>query len=211
MLGTNLPSWRDLMKEPPPWAHMIHLYKDPAHQVEVVSVYAAEGLRRGENIFLIGDPLVLEDIEERLGREGFDVAHLKSGGELTPVDRNDLKAKVFWEGKPDRERLKAFLDSIIEGARDRRGIRAWGNLVDALCQAGDFEASVMLEDLWNQVRGDRPLVSFCSYSVEGLVPDPAAEPLLRAFDYHTHLILESKSEAVLQLWPVTPSSIKVEP
>ncbi len=199
------------MKEPPGWAHMIHLYRDPAHQVEVVSVYAAEGLRRGQKVFLIGDPLVLEHIEKRLTREGFDVAQLKALGELTPVDRNELKAKVFWEGKPDRERLKTFLDGIIDGAKDRRGIRAWGNLVDALCQAGDFEASLMLEDLWNQVRGDRPLVSFCSYSTEGLVPDTAAEPLLRAFDYHTHLIIESKSDVVLQLWPVTPSTIKLEP
>jgi len=91
-----------------------------------------------------------------LGRAGIDVDAAIRAGRYLAFDADDLLSKFMVEGMPDARRFRDTIGSVMDYvAQDGREIRVFGEMVAVLCERGEGDAALALEDLWNQLAGER--------------------------------------------------------
>jgi hypothetical protein len=90
-------------------------------------------------------------------------------GQLAILDAEQMLAQFMIGGEPDRN---LFQDSIYEAlqvvkprGRDA-GVRAYGEMVGVLWQAGQFEAAIRVEEYWNKVLHATGITLFCGYPID---------------------------------------------
>lgn len=67
-----------------------------------------------------------------------------------------MLSKIVVEGWPDRQRFRA----VVGG----RKVRAIGEMTNLLMARGEIQATVRLEQLWNEICRGRNLALFCAFS-----------------------------------------------
>src|SRR2546423_13304716 len=82
---SELHGWKDLVREPPIGAHILHIYEEPDREIEAALLFVTEGLRKTERVCCVGSPRELAAIRRGLGEAGLDVDRLIRGGALAPV------------------------------------------------------------------------------------------------------------------------------
>ncbi|MHB8671661.1 MAG: ATP-binding protein, partial [Acidimicrobiales bacterium] len=101
-------------------------------------------------------------------------------------------------GRPDPELFDAVIGELIRTASDgtRRAVRAYGEMVSLLWDAGQVNAAIELEELWNELRTALPFSLFCSY---GVAPTDAPEDIearRRVCHLHTAVLAPEPRDAV---------------
>src|SRR5256885_7483191 len=84
---SELHGWKDLVREPPIGAHILHIYEEPDREIEAALLFVTEGLRKTERVCCVGSPRELAAIRHGLGEAGLDVARLIRGGALALARR----------------------------------------------------------------------------------------------------------------------------
>src|SRR2546430_14266800 len=84
---SELHGWKDLVREPPIGAHILHIYEEPDREIEAALLFVTEGLRKTERVCCVGSPRELASIRHGLGEAGLDVDRLIRGGDPAPVGR----------------------------------------------------------------------------------------------------------------------------
>src|SRR2546430_14221421 len=79
---SELHGWKDLVREPPIGAHILHIYEEPDREIEAALLFVTEGLRKTERVCCVGSPRELASIRRGLGEAGLDVDRLFRGGGL---------------------------------------------------------------------------------------------------------------------------------
>lgn len=181
--------WRDLIVEPVSRDHYVQVYRDDRVLLEAVSLYAGAALGRNEAVLLVATREHGAGVEERLDRDGFDVPILKSWGQLTILDAEEVLSRFMVDGSPDEARFKSVIRDLISATRASgrfRDVRVYGEMVNLLW-AQNLPAATRLEELWNDVIEEHSISLFCAYCLDaGGQPERVFPPDLRAL--HTHLI-----------------------
>ena len=180
--------WRNLIAEPVSRDHFVQVYKDERVLVEAVSLFAGAALGRNEAVLLVATREHDDAVEERLSRDGYDVAALKSWGQLTVLDAEEVLSRFMVDGTPDEARFKAVIAELIGAARASRfrDVRVYGEMVNLLW-AENLPAATRLEELWNDVIEEHSISLFCAYCLSAAgEPQRVFPPALCAL--HTHLI-----------------------
>jgi PAS domain S-box-containing protein len=168
--------------------HLVHFYDREDQLADVVTRYLADGLSVGEPAVVIATPAHRELFLQRLRALDVDVETARAAGELTILDAAGTLARFMVDGAPDRESFHRVVGSVIQGSCARgtqsMKIRAYGEMVDLLWQAGTRTAALALEELWNELAGAYPFDLLCAYSMAGF-PDVHAGGRLSAV-CHTH-------------------------
>lgn len=159
----------DRLAEPRRGEHILQLYADDAALVDAVSLFAGHGLGLQEAVVLVATPAHLVAFEKRLSSEGFAVEYLNRIGQLIQVDARALLSRFMLDGAIDETIFKTLVGGLIESAtaagRYPR-VRVFGEMVDLIWRT-NLEATVHLEQLWNEVLDTQPITLFCAYSVQG--------------------------------------------
>jgi hypothetical protein len=185
---TILGPWRDLITEPVRRDHFVQVYTDERVLIEAVSLFAGAALGRNEAVLLVATTEHDEAIEKCLSRDGYDVASVKSWGQLTVLDAEDVLSRFMVDGSPDEARFKAVIRELIGAARTGRfrDVRVYGEMVNLLWSE-NLPAATRLEELWNDVIEEHSISLFCAYCLSAAgQPERVFPPDLRAL--HTHLI-----------------------
>jgi MEDS: MEthanogen/methylotroph, DcmR Sensory domain len=180
-----------LLDNPQAEEHFVLLYgQDDRLLTLKVSRYMAEGLRRGDGLLVIALPEHRSSIEAELRAESaYSKAILE--GRLVYLDAAATLDRFMVDGEPDAPRFEAVIGQALRAVRSRAvqgGVRAYGEMVGILWQAGQKEAAIRLEELWNQLLRKSDATLFCGYPIDVLGPDfhhSSVDPLLCA---HTHLL-----------------------
>jgi hypothetical protein len=185
-------NWNKLLELAEPEEHLLQFYQaDERPLVENISRYAREGLKSGEGVLLIAAQHRNEAVVQRLGEFGIDTEAALHEGQLSLVDVRQALAGFMRDGQPDWE---LFQDTIGATVRESKAhihngvIRAYGEMVGILWEAGQFAAAIRLEHYWNELRHSTPFKLFCAYPIDVLgngFRSAAVDALLRA---HTHLL-----------------------
>src|SRR5687768_12136082 len=189
--------------------HAVRFYESADALARIVGDFVAEGLIQGLPGVVIATPEHQVLIEAHLHGRGFDLDRLKTNDDLLVVDAHELLAKFMVDGMPDRAFFRAAMIPIIERAcrgRENCVIRAYGEMVDVLWQAGHTVAATKLEMLWNDLATTHDFSLLCGYAMGQFYKHAGAEDI---YNLHSHVVSAAGEAAPVNLdvRPPTPPTL----
>jgi len=161
---------REILSNPQPSAHIVYSYTDHSHLADAVCLFASSGFRKGEAAVLVLSEEHYAPVRQRLEEEGFDLAALEDTGQLVCANARNLLSDFLFDGIIDEHKFKSKIDRIIEraklgnGSRKHGLVRVFGEMVDVIW-GQHREATVRLEELWNEVIRVHSVPLLCAYSL----------------------------------------------
>jgi hypothetical protein len=199
---SELPGWRDLVREPPLGAHILHIYEDPSREVEAATLFASEGLRKGERVCCVGSPRELASIRRNLEAGGIEVEPLIGVGTLALVRQLDLNGGVRPREETSRPALNRFIHDMFRDVPDRfPAVRWWGNRVARFFESGAFDRCLAFEQMCQERRTALPWSLVCAYDGRKLRPERHAAAFWDVLRNHSHLIPAGDLGVALELFP----------
>ena len=170
-------------------AHVVQFYDADAYLLDAVGAYIAAALRAGEAGIVITTKLHRDGIEQRLWQDGLDVDAARASGQYVVHDAFETLTRFMVDGAPDPECFSEVIGEIITTAASRHGhVRIFGAMVALLVADGNYDATLALERLWNDLQQQLPFSLFCAYPMDHAGGEELAD-LFRAINAaHTHVI-----------------------
>jgi hypothetical protein len=153
--------------------------------------YLADGLRSGEAVAVIATAEHSAAFTRQLAAAGIDVRATRDTGRLVTLDAAETLARLMVDGSVDRERFEATVATTIRALRARfpgDALRAYGEMVGLLWQAGEYAAAIKLEAFWNELLLDEPIRLYCAYPIDVLGKEFCADDVDALLGAHTHLV-----------------------
>jgi hypothetical protein len=163
---------------------------DPAPLVRTVGRYLADALAAGEGAVVIATQSHRDAFVDELHALGADPAAALRDGRLVVLDAHDTMARFIVDGQPDGELFDDTIRPVLSGLRTRcpAGVRAYGEMVGVLWEAGRFAAAIRLEEFWNALLREGGFRLFCAYPIdvcgEGFTPADVDAVM----SSHTHVV-----------------------
>jgi hypothetical protein len=162
-------AWTQFLQASAPSDHGAQVYGDVSELAQSVGAYLATGFDLGEPAVVIATPEHWTHFAKRLELCGWGEEEIEDQGLVWLVDADETLAAIMVDGTPSRERFDqvvgGLLDQVEERFPDRR-IRAFGEMVDLLCQSGDPKSAAVLEELWNELAQRRTFSLLCAYRLD---------------------------------------------
>ncbi len=181
-------AWTGFLRGAGPAAHAVQVYRDVGELADSVAQYLAAGFDVGEPGLVVATPEHWKCFTERLAESGWDAARMEHHGLLFYADADATLAAILDGGeRPSAERFDAVIGGLMDRVAARfpaRRIRAFGEMVDLLCQRGNPTAAARLEELWNKLARRRPFSLLCGYRAD--VFDRGAQVSLLPQICHSH-------------------------
>ena len=171
-----------------PCEHFVHLYDGEHALLDLLYAFIVDGLRGGEAAVVIATPAHLAVLDRRLTEDGFDVTAARWQGQYLPMDAKATLGQFMISGWPDDELFNRVMSNVLARARrNGRRVRAFGEMVALLWEDGRPDATVRLEQLWNEFCQSQSLPLFCAYPMAAFDED-ATEALTDICKAHSRLI-----------------------
>jgi len=197
-----LQGWQGLVREPPVGAHILHIYEDPAQEVEAASLFVIEGARRAERVCCVGSPRELASIRRRVEEAGLEADRLIRDGALALVRQLDLNGGPKDHDETSRTALDHFIHAMFHGVPERYpSVRWWGNRVARFFENGLFDRALAFEQLCHERREVLPWSLLCAYDGRKLSPERHAAAFWDVLRNHSHLIPAGELGVALELFP----------
>src|SRR5436190_6596827 len=170
--------------------HVVQFYDNDESLVDVVGSYLAAAVRDGESAVVIAAPTHRDAFVEALGSAGIDVDAARQDGRLLELDAAETIASFSSDGHIDPEAFDQVVGRAVREAAATRPVRAYGEMVALLRNAGDVVGAITLEDLWNDLGSTVPFSLFCAYPTN-LFADSSPEALAELLHLHTAVVDET--------------------
>jgi hypothetical protein len=177
--------------------HAVRFYESRESLAKIVGKFLGEGFIAGLPAVVIATPEHREAIRRVLADHYFDLPRLVGANDLIMVDAVEMLSRFMHDGMPDPIGFTDSMIPLIELAcRGRQDcvIRAYGEMVDVLWQAGQTAAAIRLEMLWNQLAQTHSFALLCGYSMGHFYKDVGQQDVRRQ---HTHLVSDSGERVTL--------------
>jgi hypothetical protein len=173
--------------------HAVQIYGDPGELAASVAAYLVTGFDSGEPALLIATAAHRDRFLAELTAAGWDRERIERSGLLVEADAEEtLGAILGADGFPSASGFDAVAAAMLDGVAERfpgRHVRAFGEMVDVLCERGDTEAAVSLEELWNSLTRSRPFFSLlCGYRLDIFDRGAQAGVLPGVCRAHSHVL-----------------------
>jgi DcmR-like sensory protein len=164
--------------------------KDRAPLVRSVGRYLADGLSAGEGVVVIATAPHRDAFFDELHALGADPAAAVAAGRLVVLDAQETMDRFIVDGQPDRERFEATVRPVLSSLRDRcpAGVRAYGEMVGVLWEAGRFAGAIRLEEFWNALLRDGGFRLFCAYPIDVCGDGFTPADVDAVMSSHTHVV-----------------------
>ena len=181
-------SYSDLWAAFTPAEHFVQMYQDEAAFLETLEGFIAGGLLSGDSVIVIGTPLHIHSLDERLVHHGIDVdEERRNGGYIVP-DAQETLDKFIVDGLPDEDKFHQTINEVLKQARrNSRRVRAFGEMVALLWADGYDEATIQLERLWHCLVREEEFTLFCAYPKTGFV-EPSDHTIQTICETHSRVI-----------------------
>jgi hypothetical protein len=164
--------------------------KDPAPLVRSVGRYLADGLAAGEGAVVIATGPHRDAFLAELRDLGADPDAAVAAGRLVVLDAHDTLARFVIDGQPDRELFEATVRPVVSTLQTRcpAGLRAYGEMVGVLWEAGRFAAAIRLEEFWNALLREGGFRLFCAYPIDVCGDGFTPADVDAVMSSHTHVV-----------------------
>ena len=170
----------------------MQLYEaDEAALIKNVGQYLWEGVRQGDGVLVIAAAAHQQIFCRHLDGLGTDLATALGSRQLVFWDAHETLAQIMTGGQPDWQMFESVIRAamrVVRPAKDRDGLRAYGEMVGILWKARQFAAAIRLEQLWNKLLEQSSFSLYCAYSIDLFGKEFAVADLDAVLSNHTHLV-----------------------
>ena len=152
-----------------PHDHVVDLYETDLDLVSNVTRFLVEGFDADEVTVLIATAGHREVIEGLLA-DRMDLPAARRAGRYVSLDASDVLASFMVDGTPDAGRFEEVVGGLVaEAASGGAAVRAFGEMVALLWDAGNIVGALKLEVLWNRLSQDHQFSLYCAYPMAALI------------------------------------------
>src|SRR5262245_10289260 len=165
-----VPTLTSLAALPNGCGHAMHLHDDVESSLDSLVALFDQALRRGDATCVIATPDVREGLGRGLRARGWDIGALSR---YRVIEVDDAVRQFMRRGLPDPTLLAGIVSeldwyrlSTAEAEIPR--LLLYGNIAATLNAAGNPQAAIALERLWDSLTRDLPFLTVCGYDKPGL-------------------------------------------
>jgi PAS domain S-box-containing protein len=152
--------------------HVVQFYQDDNFLIDAVSGFVGSALAAGDATVLIATAAHREGVEHVLRKRGLEIGQAARQGRFLALDATETLAQFMVDGLPNEERFRKVIGATLAQAAasvagERRGVAAFGEMVNILWATGNYEAALHLERLWNQLAKEHSFSLLCAYPIAG--------------------------------------------
>jgi hypothetical protein len=178
-----------------PCDHVLQIYENDEVFLNLLLGYVSGGITAGDCVIVIATPAHLAMLESRLRSDGFDVFDLKLRDQYIPLNAHHALSEFMVDGWPDPNLFRHIVSGLIQrGRKNKRQIRAFGEMVAVLWSEGNQGATVQLEHLWCKYCETEPFCLFCAYPRSGFT-DNATQSIMHICGTHSKIIKAAPNSA----------------
>jgi anti-sigma regulatory factor (Ser/Thr protein kinase) len=180
--------------------HVVQFYDHESDLARAVGAYLAQALAAGDVSIVIATPAHRAAFREQLAMAGFAAGETDSGA-IVWLDAAETLARFMPDGRIDTDAFNDVVGGLLRQASERgrakrsRGgtgrIRAYGEMVALLWDAGDVLGAIELEKLWNELARELDFSLWCAYHGHSLAVHEHADELHDVCRLHTCVIEEA--------------------
>jgi MEDS: MEthanogen/methylotroph, DcmR Sensory domain/Histidine kinase-like ATPase domain len=183
--------------------HVVQFYDDDADLIRAVSGYLSLAVSTGEAAILIATEPHRRAFEAELAASGIDVGRALKDGSLVSLDAAETMSRFIHAGRIDPEAFRETIGGLVRAAQQGgRRIRAYGEMVALLWEAGDVLGAIELEKLWNELGRELHFALWCGYHIDSAAGEDHADALHQVCHLHTAVI--DDASARFQAGPDAP-------
>jgi hypothetical protein len=156
----------------------VRFYDSERSLARIVADFLVEGFETGSPAMVIATAGQREAIVRELTARSRDVAALQASGDLALLDGEQVLSTFMVDGRPDGQKFRDEIWRRAERLRSGRPdltVRIFGQMVDQLWQAGNRDAAIRLELLWNQLARTAAGSVLCGYAIGNFYKDARLE------------------------------------
>ncbi len=169
--------------------HVVQFYECDADLFASVGDYLLDALRDGAVSVVVATAAHREAFAQRLHSHGVDVADAQAQGSLLVLDAAATLDRFARDGIIDRSAFFAVIGGLIRDAGSTgRPVRAYGEMVALLWEAGDVLAAIDLETMWNELAAELPFSLYCAYRSESVAAHEHSDALHDVCRLHTSVV-----------------------
>jgi hypothetical protein len=147
--------------------HVVQFYDRDEELAENAGDYLAGAIAEGGAAVVVATPGHCAGFEARLAAGGVDVGAARRDGSLVVLDATRVAPGLTHAGRIDLAAFGTQFRPAILAAGEAPGpVRVYGEVVALLWAAGQVNAALELEGLWNELGREIPFSLFCGYPQE---------------------------------------------
>jgi hypothetical protein len=184
-----------LLVEAPPGRHFAQFQRGLDALTDSASVFLEAGLRQGNSLLIVAPAQRVDQLFDRLATARLHPKGLVDSGQLAVLDSAAILDKLSSNGLTDWARFRGLLGPVMAQLRPHgRGTRIYSEIANMLWEAGDTEAAIRLEELWNALAGAYPFSLFCGYTMDTQCERAYAAPLEELGRTHSDILGSADDE-----------------
>jgi PAS domain S-box-containing protein len=173
--------------------HAVRFFTEDTPLIETLAPFAATALEAGNSVVIFATPPHRHAVAERLESLGFDVPSLTRHGRYLALDAAEKLAKFMVDDWPSASRFAEVMGPVIERAAasaeaDLPRVFAFGEMVALLWEQGKIEATIRLEQLWNELAEAHSFSLCCAYPMGTFNRRFHGEPFLKICAEHSQVL-----------------------
>jgi anti-sigma regulatory factor (Ser/Thr protein kinase) len=169
--------------------HVVQFYDRDSDLVSGVGTYLLDAAREGAVSVVIATEAHRAAFTDHLIAGGIDVAAAQRDGTLVLLDAAATLARFLPKGRLDRSAFFGVVGGVVrDAAATGRPVRAYGEMVALLWDAGDVLAAIDLEIYWNELGVELPFCLYCAYRSDSVAGHDHADALHEVCRLHAALV-----------------------
>jgi anti-sigma regulatory factor (Ser/Thr protein kinase) len=174
--------------------HVVQLYDQDEDLAVAVGHYLSAAVIAGQVAIAIATEPHRQAFEAEMARAGIDTGKAQRDGLIIWLDAADTLGRFVRDGQVDPDGFRKVVGSLVrEAAQTGRGIKAYGEMVAVLWEAGHVLGAIELEKLWNGLAAELSFSLYCAYHIHSAADKEHAEALHEVCRLHTSVIDDAKA------------------
>ena len=169
--------------------HVVQFYGHEEDLADRVAGYLLGALQADGVAVVIATAVHRRAFEGRLTRAGVDLAAAARAGTYRTLDAGDTVRALTTGGQLDRGAFDRVIGRLIADAgQGERPVRAYGEMVALLWDAGLVNDAVQLEEMWGSLGLSHSFSLFCSYPARSVTGDGHLEAFAEVCRLHGSVV-----------------------
>jgi PAS domain-containing protein len=171
--------------------HAVQFYEKDSALIEALGIHIGEALAAGDTALMVATKAHLKALAEELRVRKINAAAAIKAGRFIQLDASETLAKFMVGGGPDKEKFENVIGALVRqaGANVKPGHRlvVFGEMVAILWAEGKRDATVRLEELWNDLAERHTFYLLCGYPISAFDRLEHRQLFFSICGEHTHV------------------------
>jgi hypothetical protein len=169
--------------------HIVQFYDHDRDLARAVGEYLSGAVMSGEVAIVIATEAHRRSFEAEMAAAGVDAVRAARDGSVLWLDAEETLSRFVHDGQVDPAGFRDTVGSIVRGAvMTGRRVRAYGEMVALLWDAGHVLGAIELEKLWNGLTANLSFSLFCAYHGHSVAGEEHADALHEVCRLHTAVV-----------------------